>query len=106
MSDELDKRPDPLEIPTAEWLLHHLSEHGDDAGTDFNDGDAIQGYFGWGVTAITNAVTGTIRRRELEVWWEPAEEDLPQGEKPKRHTRRFLIEEITGRRGAVTEEID
>lgn len=103
MSDELDKRPDPLEIPSAEWLLHQLSEHGDDAGADYNDGEAVQGYFGWGVTTVRHSVSGDVRRRELEVWWEPVEDDGP---KPQRHIRRFLIEEITGQRGAVTEEID
>lgn len=104
MSDELDKRPDPLEIPSTEWLLHQLSEHGDDAGADFNDGDAIQGYYGWSVKTIRNSASGKVIRHELEVWWEP-DEDLPNGAQPGRHIRRFLVHEITGQRGAVTEEV-
>lgn len=107
MSDKLDKRPDPLEIPSAEWLLHQLSEHGDDAGLDFNDSAAVDGYFGWSITTVRHSVSGDVRRRELEVWWEPEEEDAgPEENKPKRHIRRFLIEEITGNRGAETVEID
>lgn len=100
---EHDVRPDPTQIPSAEWLLHHLDDHGDDAGADFNDGDAIQGYFGWSVTTVRNSASGSVRRRELEVWWEP----LAEGpEKPNRHIRRFLVEEITGQRGSETKEID
>jgi len=108
MSEEdFDKRPDPLEIPSVDWLLQHLSDHGNDAGVDFNDHSAIDGYFGWSVKIVRHSVSGDVRRRELEVWWEPAEEDVgPEENKPKRHIRRFLIEEITGNRGAETVEID
>jgi hypothetical protein len=105
MSDELDMHPDPLEIPSAEWLLHQLSEHGDDAGADFNDGEAVYGYFGWSITPVRNSASGKLIRNELEIWWEPAEnDDLPRGVKPKRHLRRFLVQEITGQRGAATVE--
>lgn len=108
MSNELDKRPDPLQIPSVEWMLHQLSDHGDDAGADFNDGNAINGYFGWSVDDWKNSASGKLIRRELEVWWEPNEEpeDLPAGEKQKRHIRRFLITEITGQRGAESVEAD
>lgn len=99
MSDELDERPDPLKIPSVEWLLHQLSEHGDDAGSGYNDGDAIQGYFGWSVTTVRNSASGKLIRHELEVWWEP-DEEKPNSD--KRHLRRFAIQEITGQRGAAT----
>lgn len=100
---DLDERPDPLEIPSAEWLLHQLSEEGDNAGSDYNDGEAVQGYFGWSVTTVRHSATGKLIRHELEVWWEPVEDDGP---KPQRHTRRFILTPITGQRGATTEEID
>ena len=99
---EHDEMPDPKQIPSAEWLLHHLDDHGDDAGADFNDGEAIQGYFGWSTTSVRNSASGKPIRHELEVWWEP----LAEGpDKPKRHIRRFLVEEITGQRGSETVDV-
>ncbi|HJQ66682.1 MAG TPA: hypothetical protein VJ816_09910 [Gemmatimonadales bacterium] len=101
--NDFDVMPDPKQIPSVDWMLHHLDNKGDDIGSDYNDSEAIQGYFGWSATTWTNSATGAVRRRELEVWWEPLEEGPG---KPKRHIRRFLIAEITGHRGAETKEID
>jgi hypothetical protein len=34
----------------ADTMLDILSEHGGDAGSDFNDSDAVAGWFGWSIS--------------------------------------------------------
>lgn len=35
---------------TRDKMLRLLNEHGEDAGSDYNDGDEVHGRFGWTVT--------------------------------------------------------
>jgi hypothetical protein len=95
-----DELPDPNQVPSAEWLIAQLANEGDNAGADYNDGESILGYFGWDSVTVRHSVDGKIIRHELEIWWEPEE----LGGK-KRHVRRFLIQEITGQRGAETVDV-
>ena len=34
---------------TRDQMLDLLHEHGEDAGSDYNDGDEVEGWFGWKV---------------------------------------------------------
>lgn len=40
---------------TREEMLRHLSNHGESAGSDFNDSEDIHGWFGWAVDIIDQA---------------------------------------------------
>ena len=50
---------------TPSELLQQLSEAGEGAGADYNDG--IDAYFGWDVTEVRNAASGNAIRAELTV---------------------------------------
>lgn len=38
-----------------EWFLDQLNSHGEDAGSDYNDGDDVRGWLGWSV-AVENRI--------------------------------------------------
>lgn len=38
-------------------MLETLSEHGQDAGSDYNDSDDVMGYFGWSIAGGVLTVT-------------------------------------------------
>lgn len=86
-----NERPDPNQIPSAEWLIKQLADKGDNSGADYNDGDAILGYFGWDSVTVRHSADGKIIRHEIEIWWEP--EEL-MGKENKRHVRHFRLEEV------------
>lgn len=52
---------DPLE------MLKTLSEYGEEAGEDFNDGDDVMGWFSW-------AVAGEGKARQLTITYRPEED--------------------------------
>lgn len=49
-----------------DWFLSVLSEHGNDAGSDYNDGD-LDGWFGWHVEGdiLTVVYTPTLENGEI-----------------------------------------
>jgi hypothetical protein len=47
----------------ARQMLAILAEHGEDAGSDYNDGEDVDGYFGWTVEGIGDAPVLVVTHR-------------------------------------------
>lgn len=47
----------PVELLSTERMLATLREHGEEAGSDYNDSEEVQGYFGWTVHGDVLEVT-------------------------------------------------
>jgi hypothetical protein len=59
------------ELLNAEQMLRQLNEHGQDAGSDYNDSEEVDGYFGWevegDVLVVTHEISEDSNRRNPEV---------------------------------------
>jgi hypothetical protein len=83
---------EPRTDMTPDEMLEILTEYGDDARSDFNDSDAVMGWFGWSVTGdrnptLTISWTSNTEGRTATTSWRlvplatpPVSE--PPGEKP------------------------
>jgi len=70
---------------TSDEMLDQLSSDGENAGSDFNDGEDVNGWFGWTVVTDADGVPN------LTVIYQPITEDGGAGEA---QTARWRLEPV------------
>jgi len=77
-----------------ERMLEQLHRAGEDAGSDFHDGENMQGWFGWEVYPVTGSASGTVLSHELKITYTPLTEAGDGADEERAVTRRWRLEPV------------